>query len=353
MQAAEKDIRQITLQAGPDSRYLFRLEQCHYLSRGFLQFFPDLVVARAETDWMEWTPQSSLKLVDVRYQNQPAAPESVVQSPLQHLVDDEELPAELVVQGLVELTTRDMIQRQEREHELTPTGRKVYNSSKAKLAPMLNAGFVRQVNRLSNLIAKNKVNVEQACADIESYFVQAEKQPSLPAVDGVCPICGGQLVQTMDKGFQIQCEHFPENCYYQQTPSVSAQESARYCPDCGGVLKERNGPFGRFLACSNFPRCKHTEPFSTQVRCPKPGCDGHVIERQTKNSVPFFGCSRYPKCHFSSWQKPVNIACPACGNAYLVENEQYLGTPFRCPACKKYHEASLNSVLQQSRAANE
>lgn len=31
------------------------------------------------------------------------------------------------------------------------------------------------------------------------------------------------------------------------------------CPRCGGQLVERNGQYGKFIGCSNYPRCKYTE----------------------------------------------------------------------------------------------
>lgn len=31
------------------------------------------------------------------------------------------------------------------------------------------------------------------------------------------------------------------------------------CPECGGKLIEKNGRYGKFLGCSNFPNCRHTE----------------------------------------------------------------------------------------------
>lgn len=33
---------------------------------------------------------------------------------------------------------------------------------------------------------------------------------------------------------------------------------ARLCPKCGGVLKERNGKYGTFMGCSNYPKCRFT-----------------------------------------------------------------------------------------------
>lgn len=31
------------------------------------------------------------------------------------------------------------------------------------------------------------------------------------------------------------------------------------CPRCGGVLKERNGKYGRFLGCEKYPKCRFTK----------------------------------------------------------------------------------------------
>lgn len=29
------------------------------------------------------------------------------------------------------------------------------------------------------------------------------------------------------------------------------------CPECGGILRERSGPYGRFMGCSNYPKCRY------------------------------------------------------------------------------------------------
>jgi hypothetical protein len=29
------------------------------------------------------------------------------------------------------------------------------------------------------------------------------------------------------------------------------------CPKCGGRLRERSGPYGRFMGCSNYPACRY------------------------------------------------------------------------------------------------
>ena len=36
-----------------------------------------------------------------------------------------------------------------------------------------------------------------------------------------------------------------------------AKESYK-CPRCGGYLLEKNGKYGKFIGCSNFPKCRFT-----------------------------------------------------------------------------------------------
>lgn len=37
------------------------------------------------------------------------------------------------------------------------------------------------------------------------------------------------------------------------------KESNMICPKCGGTLVERNGKYGKFIGCSNYPECKYTK----------------------------------------------------------------------------------------------
>jgi len=37
----------------------------------------------------------------------------------------------------------------------------------------------------------------------------------------------------------------------------SDMDDANSCPECGGQLRERRGPYGRFMGCSNYPACRY------------------------------------------------------------------------------------------------
>lgn len=35
------------------------------------------------------------------------------------------------------------------------------------------------------------------------------------------------------------------------------------CPSCGCVLERKNGPYGEFAGCSNYPRCNYSANISS------------------------------------------------------------------------------------------
>lgn len=86
---------------------------------------------------------------------------------------------------------------------------------------------------------------------------------------------------------------------------IETEKLGVHCPDCAdGELVIRTGRFGKFISCSLFPECKHTEKFLDKVGIKCPDCkEGDVIVKKAKRGN-FFGCSRYPDCKYASWKKP-------------------------------------------------
>ncbi len=97
----------------------------------------------------------------------------------------------------------------------------------------------------------------------------------------------------------------------------------RICPKCEAPLLIRLGKFGKFYACSRFPKCKYTESLEKNtlgIKCPK--CKkGEITEKRTKRGKIFYGCNQFPKCDFALWDKPTGQICPKCG-ALLVETKR-------------------------------
>jgi DNA topoisomerase-1 len=112
----------------------------------------------------------------------------------------------------------------------------------------------------------------------------------------------------------------------QSKPPVVLEEP---CPKCGKPLLQRDGQYGEFIACSGYPKCKYVKQELLDVPCPK--CGGEVAVRKNKRGDTFYGCTRYPKCDFTSNQKLVNETCPKCDSAYLIELSNAEGTFLICP----------------------
>jgi DNA topoisomerase-1 len=105
----------------------------------------------------------------------------------------------------------------------------------------------------------------------------------------------------------------------------------RACPDCGKELVIRYGRYGKFIACSGFPECRHTEPWLEKigVSCPKDG--GDIVERKTRKGRIFYGCNNYPNCDFTSWKRPLPTPCPRCQGLLVIANKREA----QCTVCEE------------------
>lgn len=108
-------------------------------------------------------------------------------------------------------------------------------------------------------------------------------------------------------------------------------ESDIKCEKCGSVMVIRTGKYGKFYACSAFPKCRNIKPYDSPVTtCPK--CGGDIYKKRSKKGKVFYGCSNYPNCDFVSWNEPAPILCAECGNIMTVDkkNGTYVCTDKKC-----------------------
>lgn len=115
---------------------------------------------------------------------------------------------------------------------------------------------------------------------------------------------------------------------------LKPEATGQLCPECGSPLVIKLGRFGKFIACSNYPTCRHTEPIvvKTGVKCPQCGSD--LIERRTKKGRMFYGCASYKaddpsSCNFTTWKRPLPQPCPKCGGL-LVQAGQKAAQCLKC-----------------------
>ena len=117
---------------------------------------------------------------------------------------------------------------------------------------------------------------------------------------------------------------------FNEMEKKQAEETGETCPNCGSPLVIRNGRFGEFVACSNYPKCKYIKQeereVTTACKCPK--CDGDIVEKRTRRGKIFYGCSNYPKCDAAFWNKPIDRKCPECGSILTEKGKKII-----CSSC--------------------
>jgi DNA topoisomerase I len=125
-----------------------------------------------------------------------------------------------------------------------------------------------------------------------------------------------------------------------ELPVVTTDE---ICEKCGANMVIKDGRFGEFLACPNYPECKNAKPLVkyTGVDCPK--CGKRVVEKKSnKKRKLFYGCEGYPNCDFVSWDLPLAEKCSECGG-HMVLKKRAKGNDFKACAnteCKNNRKKS-------------
>jgi len=101
--------------------------------------------------------------------------------------------------------------------------------------------------------------------------------------------------------------------------SIEDQVSDVPCEKCGAMMVYKMSRYGKFLACPNFPTCRHTMALPKNINVPCPECGAELLERVSRKGRKFYGCERYPECEFVSWDLPVKEKCPICGGRMVYK----------------------------------
>jgi DNA topoisomerase-1 len=174
-----------------------------------------------------------------------------------------------------------------------------------------------------------------ARAEVEMRDVKREEIPT----DVACEKCGHNMVIKWGKmGRFLACSNYPDCKNTKDFKEIDGkivpveeEQTDETCEKCGKPMVVKRGRFGRFLACSGYPECKSSKPFSIGVACPS--CkEGYLTERRSRRGKVFFGCNRYPDCNFAAWDRPLPETCPSCSSPYLLQKySKRDGAYIACP----------------------
>jgi DNA topoisomerase-1 len=184
--------------------------------------------------------------------------------------------------------------------------------------------------------------------DEKAQTVQ-RKEVTQEALDESCPKCGSALsIRLGKRGRFIGCSAYP-NCDYTRglddDPNKVGENGAasnqpvvvegRCCPSCQAPLHLKQGSYGKFIGCSNYPKCKYIEsldkPADSGIRCPSCG-KGTLLKKKSRYGTFFYSCSTYPTCKYAIANEPLAEPCPKCGWPILMlKTTKRRGTEKVCP----------------------
>ena len=160
----------------------------------------------------------------------------------------------------------------------------------------------------------------------EKALAQASYELPVEKTDMVCDKCGATMIVKNGRfGKFAACPNYPtcKNTKPLNAPKPEAEGEAQTekkvvvadfkCEKCGGDMVLRTGRYGSFYACANYPTCAFTKPRTKDIGVPCPKCASKVVMKYGKNKTVFYSCEKYPECDFSSWDMPVGEKCPDCG----------------------------------------
>ena len=167
-------------------------------------------------------------------------------------------------------------------------------------------GFEKELARAENTIGKG------------SFELPVEE------TDIICEKCGSKMVIKNGRyGKFAACPNYP-TCKNTKPLTEKAEETQKVekkppviadfkCEVCGADMVQRSGRYGTFFACSRYPACNFTKQKTKELDVPCPQCGSKVLIKTGRNKTVFYSCEKYPTCDFSSWDMPVAEKCPDCG----------------------------------------
>ncbi|WP_353119578.1 type I DNA topoisomerase [Nitratidesulfovibrio sp.] len=257
------------------------------------------------------------------------------------------------------LLDRDYTRLEEKHFAPTDLGAVVCDLLAGHFTTLMDVDFTAQMEGSLDKVAEGELDWVKLLEDFTGGFNPVLERAS-QAMDTVkgglpsgidCEVCGKPMVIKFGKaGTFLACSGYPtcrntKNFTRDEKGNIQVEQKLREepekvgtCPQCGGDLvlkKARTG--SRFIACTKYPDCTYTAPFSTGVPCPREGCEGVLVEKSSKRGKIFYSCSAYPKCDYALWDWPVPGPCPDCNSPLLViKNTRARGRHIACPekTCK-------------------
>ncbi len=208
-------------------------------------------------------------------------------------------------------------------NRLVPTelGKVIAQMLETNFKMIMNVDFTAGLENELELVATEGKDWKKLLGDFWKEFhpavEQAEKEATVPKIltEEDCPKCGDKLLKIWAKSkYFYGCSNYP-TCDFSapvELLTLNRDDFApdfdwdQKCPKCEKDMVVRQGRFGTFLGCSEYPNCrgivnipKKGEDLPKEADmppCPAEGCEGHTVARRSRYGKIFFSCSEFPDC---------------------------------------------------------
>ncbi len=183
-------------------------------------------------------------------------------------------------------------------------------------------------NVLGNFYTRFAKSLDNASASVSRTDVNLPVEET----DLICEKCGSKMIVKSGRfGKFAACPNYPackntrpldKDGKPKEKAATPVEPTDMICQQCGAPVVKREGRYGSFYACSNYPTCKYTVKIQDEIGVPCPVCGSAIVTKRAKNRTLFYSCSGYPKCKFSSWDQPTNDKCPTCGGILYLKKDK-------------------------------
>jgi DNA topoisomerase-1 len=151
--------------------------------------------------------------------------------------------------------------------------------------------------------------------DLERANAIERIKPAEIATDEVCSQGHPMVIKEGRFGRFLACTQYPEHKETRPLPEELPKDAPEEKCSHGVMMQLRTGRFGPFYTSTH--ECGETKPFARRVgvQCPVDG--GEILEKRSKKGRPFYGCANWPKCDWVSFNRPLTEPCPQCGGVQV------------------------------------
>ena len=186
------------------------------------------------------------------------------------------------VPTITTIVARNYVEREKKALKPTELGETITTIMKENFSNVINVSFTAKIEEDFDRVADGKLKWKDSIREFYNDFYKTLKEAEK---------------NTSSDDYRLKDE-----------------ETDEICDVCGKPMVIKHGRFGKFLACSGYPECKNTKKILIYTEGICPNCNARIIEKKSTKGRIFYGCEKYPKCKFVSWDEPVSQICPKCKN---------------------------------------